>query len=108
MDEKTMVNDILASVKSDLTAYQTAITETENMRNFNRRQKYSDFDELQDIETLAMQKNRCMVRTWKLMPTLRFMQDAWRKIWSIESDDEYTSWIRLEKNILTYYKPRND
>ena len=26
MEEKTMVNDILAGVKSDLTAYQTAIT----------------------------------------------------------------------------------
>lgn len=32
MDEKTMVNDILSSVKSSLTTYQTAITETENMR----------------------------------------------------------------------------
>ena len=32
MDEKTMVNDILASVKLDLTAYQTAISECENMR----------------------------------------------------------------------------
>lgn len=32
MDEKTMVNDILSSVKSDLTAYQTAISEAENMR----------------------------------------------------------------------------
>ena len=32
MDEKTMVNDILSSVKSDLIAYQTAISETENMR----------------------------------------------------------------------------
>lgn len=31
MDEKTMVNDILSGVKSDLTAYETAITETENM-----------------------------------------------------------------------------
>lgn len=30
MDEKTMVNDILAGVKSDLTAYQTAISECEN------------------------------------------------------------------------------
>jgi hypothetical protein len=40
------------------------------------------------------------------MPTLWFMQDAWRKIWSMESDDEYISWIRLEKNILTYYKPK--
>ena len=31
MDGKTMVNDILAGVKSDLTAYQTAISESENM-----------------------------------------------------------------------------
>ena len=34
MDEKTMVNDIFAvwyAVKSDLTAYQTAISESENM-----------------------------------------------------------------------------
>ncbi len=32
MDEKIMVNDILASVKSDLSCYQTAISECENMR----------------------------------------------------------------------------
>ena len=31
MDEKTMVNDILGSVKADLKAYQTAISESENM-----------------------------------------------------------------------------
>ena len=31
MDEKTMVNDILGNVKSDLTSYQTAISECENM-----------------------------------------------------------------------------
>ena len=31
MEEKTMVNDILSGVKSDLTAYQTAISESENM-----------------------------------------------------------------------------
>ena len=31
MDEKTMVNDILSSIKSNLTTYQTVITETENM-----------------------------------------------------------------------------
>ena len=30
MDEKTMVNDVLADVKAGLTAYQTAISETEN------------------------------------------------------------------------------
>ena len=31
MDEKTMVNDILGNVKADLTAYQTAISVSENM-----------------------------------------------------------------------------
>ena len=31
MDEKTIVNDVLGSVKADLTAYQTAISESENM-----------------------------------------------------------------------------
>ena len=31
MDEKTMVNDILGGVKSDLTTYQNAISECENM-----------------------------------------------------------------------------
>ena len=31
MDEKTMVNDILDNVKSDLTTYQNAISECENM-----------------------------------------------------------------------------
>ena len=30
MDEKTMVNDILAGVKAGLTEYQAAISETEN------------------------------------------------------------------------------
>lgn len=32
MDEKTMVNDILAGVKASLTTYQGVISETENMR----------------------------------------------------------------------------
>ena len=31
MDEKTMVNDILDGVKSSLTTYQGAISESENM-----------------------------------------------------------------------------
>ena len=31
MDEKTMVNDILNGVKSELSTYQTVISETENM-----------------------------------------------------------------------------
>lgn len=32
MDEKTMVNDILESVKSNMNSYQMAINECENMR----------------------------------------------------------------------------
>lgn len=39
MDEKTMVNDILAGVKTSLTAYQTAITESENV---NLRQTFQE------------------------------------------------------------------
>ena len=45
MDEKTMVNDILASVKSDLTAYQTAISETENMQLRQTFQQIRNNDE---------------------------------------------------------------
>ena len=32
MDEKTMMNDVLSGVKAELSGYQTAITETENMQ----------------------------------------------------------------------------
>ena len=45
MDEKTMVNDILAGVKSDLTAYQTAITEAENMQLRQTLQQIINTDE---------------------------------------------------------------
>lgn len=45
MDEKTMVNDILAGVKSDLTAYQTAITEAENMQLRQTFQQIRNDDE---------------------------------------------------------------
>ncbi len=45
MDEKTMVNDILACVKSDLTAYQTAISETENMQLRQTFQQIRNSDE---------------------------------------------------------------
>ena len=31
MDEKTMVNDVLKNIKSELTTYQNMISETENM-----------------------------------------------------------------------------
>ena len=71
------------------------------MRDFNRHDKYPDFDAIEDIEPLAMQQNWCIIRTSKLMPTLWFMQDAGRKIWELTSDDEYISWVKWEHNILT-------
>ena len=40
-----MVNDILACVKSDLTAYQTAISETENMQLRQAFQQIRNSDE---------------------------------------------------------------
>lgn len=83
-----------------------SITDDDAMRDFNWREKYEDFDAIEDIEPIVSNPDWCIIRTWKLMPTLRFMQDAWWKIWSMEADDEYISWIRFEKNILTYYKPK--
>ena len=45
MEEKTMVNDILSGVKSDLTAYQTAISESENMNLRQTFQRIRNNDE---------------------------------------------------------------
>lgn len=45
MDEKTMVNDILSGVKSNLTAYQTAISESENMQLRQTFQQIRNNDE---------------------------------------------------------------
>ena len=69
-------------------------------------EKYEDFDPMEDIQPLAMQSNWCQIRTWKLMPTLWFMQRAWRKLWELVPDDEYISGVKFEANILTYYKPK--
>ena len=45
MEEKTMVNDILGSVKADLRAYQTAISESENMQLRQTFQQIRNNDE---------------------------------------------------------------
>ena len=45
MNEKTMVNDILAGVKASLGAYQTAISETENMQLRQALQQLRNNDE---------------------------------------------------------------
>ncbi len=56
MDEKTMVNDILAGVKSDLTAYQTAITEAENMQLRQAFQEIRNSDESFQFELFKVAK----------------------------------------------------
>ena len=45
MDEKTMVNDILTGVKSELTTYQTVISEAENMQLRQTIQQIRNSDE---------------------------------------------------------------
>lgn len=72
--------------------------ETEDMKNFNER--YPDFDVFWDIEILAEQPTWCMIRTYKLLPTLMFMQEHEWRLWDLQSDDEEG----IERNILTYYK----
>ncbi len=58
MDEKTMVNDILASVKSDLTAYQTAISEAENMNLRQTFQQIRNNDESFQYELFKIAQNK--------------------------------------------------
>ena len=58
MDEKTMVNDILASVKSDLTAYQTAITECEDMSLRQAFQQIRNNDESFQYELFKIAQNK--------------------------------------------------
>ena len=58
MDEKTMVNDILAGVKSDLTAYQTAITEAENMNLRQTFQQIRNNDESFQYELFKVAQNK--------------------------------------------------
>ena len=45
MDEKTMVNDVLSSVKASLNSYQTAISETDNMQLRQTFQQIRNNDE---------------------------------------------------------------
>ena len=57
MDEKTMVNDILAGVKADLTAYQTAISEAENMNLRQTFQQIRNNDESFQYELFKIAQN---------------------------------------------------
>ena len=58
MNEKTMVNDILAGVKSDLTAYQTAISEAENMNLRQTFQQIRNNDESFQYELFKIAQNK--------------------------------------------------
>ena len=58
MDEKTMVNDILAGVKSDLTAYQTAISEAENIALRQAFQQIRNNDESFQYELFKIAQSK--------------------------------------------------
>lgn len=58
MEEKTMVNDILSGVKSDLTAYQTAISETENMQLRQTFQQIRNNDECFQYELFKVAQSK--------------------------------------------------
>lgn len=58
MDEKAMVNDILANVKADLTAYQTAITESSNAQLRQTLQQIRNSDECFQYELYKVAENK--------------------------------------------------
>ena len=58
MDEKTMVNDILSGVKSDLTAYQTAISEAENIGLRQTLQQIRNNDESFQYELFKIAQSK--------------------------------------------------
>ncbi len=58
MNEKIMVNDILSDVKTGLTAYQTAITETENMLLRQTLQQLRNNDESFQYELFKIAQNK--------------------------------------------------
>ena len=58
MDEKVMVNDILAGVKSDLTAYQTAISECENIALRQTFQQIRKNDESLEYELFKVAQSK--------------------------------------------------
>ena len=63
MDEKTMVNDILSGVKSDLTAYQTAISEAENMNLRQAFQQIRNSDESFQYELFKIAQTKGYYKT---------------------------------------------
>ncbi len=58
MDEKTMVNDILNSTKSELVTYQGIITETDNMQLRNTIQQIRNNCESFQYELYKIAQNK--------------------------------------------------
>jgi len=58
MDEKTMVNDILSGVKSELTTYQTAITETANQELRQTMQSIRNSNEVFQYELFKVAQTK--------------------------------------------------
>lgn len=58
MDEKTMVNDILNGVNSELTTYQGVISETENMQLRQTVQQIRNSDESFQYELFKVAQNK--------------------------------------------------
>ena len=58
MDEKTMVNDILSGVKSELTVYQTAITEAANQELRQTIQSIRNSDEAFQYELFKVAQSK--------------------------------------------------
>ena len=58
MDEKTMVNDILNGVKSELTTYQGVISEAENMQLRQTFQQIRNNDECFQYELFKVANNK--------------------------------------------------
>lgn len=58
MDEKTMVNDILNSIKAELVMFQQAISETENMQLRNTFQQIRNNYENSQYEILKVAQTK--------------------------------------------------
>lgn len=62
-----------------------------------------NFDPIEDIEMLWSIENACVVRTWRLIATLMFMQEHGWLLYELRPDDD-PDWT--EYNILKLYKPK--
>lgn len=58
MDEKTMINDVLEGVKTEITTYSQAISEAENMQLRNTMQQLRNSGESFQYELFKIAQNK--------------------------------------------------